>query len=170
MAQRLNYVELSPDAMAAMRSVEHYLNIGSGLESGLLELVRLRASLMNGCEYCIGLHTHELARRHEPEGRIADVTAWRESDAYTQRERAALSWAEAVTDVQTGHAPDEAYPAVREHFSDKELVDLTVAIASINAWNRVAIAFRAEKRRTEEHEPRPAGDKDDRGKVVVDED
>jgi AhpD family alkylhydroperoxidase len=169
MSQRLNYMELSPEAMAAMRSVEHSLNTASGLESGLLELVRLRASLMNGCEYCIGLHTHELKKHNETEARIASVEDWRNSDAYTQRERAALAWTEAVTNIHHGHASDEAFAAVREHFAEKELVDLTVAIAGINAWNRIAIAFRAEKRHTgAERSAAPAEDvPDDEGKVSV---
>ncbi len=139
--QRLNYGELSPEGLGAMRGVEHYLNVGSGLGPVLLELVRLRASLMNGCSFCIGMHTHELRKHNEPDSRVEAVADWRESDAFTQRERAALEWAEVVTSLD-GHVPDEAFAAVREHFTDKELVDLTMAIASINAWNRVAIAFR----------------------------
>ena len=110
----------------------------------LLELVRLRASLLNGCEFCIGLHRRELAKHHEPESRVGAVAGWRESDAFTERERAALAWTETVTDVQDGHVPDEAFAAAQEHFEEKELVDLTLAIASINAWNRMAIAFRAQ--------------------------
>ncbi len=140
--QRLKYAELSPDGIAAMRGVEHYLNVGSGLEAVLLELVRMRASLLNGCEFCIGMHTHELAKHHEPESRVSAVAGWRESDAFTERERAALAWTEVVTNVQEGHVSDYAFAAVREHFAEKELVDLTLAIASINAWNRMAIAFR----------------------------
>ena len=168
MTQRLNYMELAPEAMAAMRSVEHYVNAGSGLESSLLELVRLRASLRNGCEYCVGLHTHELKKHNETDGRIADVSRWRESDAYTQRERAALAWTEAVTDIQDGHASDEAFAAVREHFGEKELVDLTVAIASINAWNRMAISFRAEHRgHAATAKPVENDIPDDEGKVTV---
>lgn len=140
--QRLKYAELSPDGIAAMRGVEHYLNVGSGLEAVLLELVRLRASLLNGCEFCIGLHTHELGKHHEPESRVNAVAGWRESDAFTERERAALAWTDTVTNVQDGHVSEEAFTAVREHFEEKELVDLTLAVASINAWNRMAIAFR----------------------------
>ncbi len=141
--QRMRYAELSPGGMEAMRGVEHYLNAGSGLSPVLLELVRMRVSLMNGCEFCIGLHRRELGKHNEPESRVSAVAEWRESDAFTETERAALAWTEVVTDVQDGHVPEEAFRAVREHFADKELVDLTVAIASINAWNRVAIAFRA---------------------------
>lgn len=160
MAQRLNYVDLAPAGVTAMRSVEHYLNTASGLEPSLLEMVRLLASLMNECEYCIGLHTHELTKRHEPESRVSSVLGWRESDAYTVRERAAFAWTEAVTHLHAGHVPDESFAAAREHFSDPDLVNLTMAIASINAWNRMGIAFRAEKRPT-------AADEDDGGKVSV---
>jgi alkylhydroperoxidase family enzyme len=93
------------------------------------------------------MHTHELNRHNETSGRIAAVAAWRESDAYTERERAAFAWTEAITNIQDGHASDEAFTAVRKHFSDVDLVNLTFAIAQINAWNRLAIAFRAEKRK-----------------------
>lgn len=170
MTQRLNYVKLSPEGVAAMSAVEHYVNTASGLESSLLELVRLRASLLNGCEYCIGLHRHELKKHNETDGRIEDVAAWQKSDAYTQRERAALAWTEAVTDIQDGHASDQAFAAVREHFAEKELVDLTVAIASINAWNRMAISFRAEHRGQASAAPTPTVQDDvpdDEGKVSV---
>ncbi len=142
--QRLKYIELSPGGTGAMRVAEHYLNVESGLDPVLLELVRLRASLMNGCEFCIGLHRRELAKHNEPESRVAAVAGWSASDAFTETERAALAWTEAVTNVQEGQVPDAAFAAVREHFAEKELVDLTVAIASMNAWNRLAIAFRAE--------------------------
>lgn len=159
--QRLKYVELSPDGVGAMRGVEHYLNVGSGLEPVLLELVRLRASLLNGCGFCTGLHRHELSKHHEPESRVGAVAGWRESDAFTERERAALAWTEVVTDVQGGHVPDEAFAAVKEHFAEKEVVDLTLAIASINAWNRMAIAFRVEWDATRARGAAPASDVDD---------
>jgi AhpD family alkylhydroperoxidase len=133
--------------LAALRSVEHYLNTGSALEPVLLELVRLRASLVNGCEYCIGLHTHELQKHNETADRIVAVADWQPSAAYSQRERAAFAWTDAVTNIQDGHASDEAYAAALQEFTEPELVNLTLAIASINAWNRVAIAFRAEIRR-----------------------
>lgn len=146
MTQRLKYAELAPEGFATLRAVEHYLNTGTELNPVLLELVRLRASLLNGCEYCIGLHTHELSKHKETADRIAAIADWQPSDAYTQRERAAFAWTEAVTNIQDGYASDEAYAAARQHFSDPDLVNLTLAIASINAWNRVAIAFRAGKR------------------------
>jgi len=147
MGQRLDYVGLAPEGIAAMRGVEHYLNTASGLEPGLVDFVRLLASLLNGCEFCVGMHGHELKKKmNETDGRIGELAGWRESDAYTQRERAAFAWTEVVTNVQEGHVPDEAFAAVREHFSDVEVVNLTIAIASINAWNRLGIAFRPEWR------------------------
>jgi len=117
------------------------VNTASGLEPVLLDLVRLLASEMNGCEYCIALHSAELKKLHEPEGRIANVLEWRGSDAYTQRERAAFAWTEAVTNIQDGHAGDAVYAQVREHFSEVETANLTLAITTINAWNRIAIAL-----------------------------
>ena len=146
MAARLEYGKLAPEGLEKMRALEHYLNTGTGLEPVLLDLVRLRASLMNGCEYCVHLHTAELRKLNEPEERIAGVAEWRgggagSGGAYTQRERAALSWTEAVTNIQDGHAPDEVYAQVREHFSEVETVNLTLAITTINAWNRLAIAL-----------------------------
>jgi AhpD family alkylhydroperoxidase len=124
-----------------MRELEHYLNTGTGLDGSLRELVRLRVSLMNGCEYCIQMHAAELKKANETDERIADVAEWRGSSIYTQRERAALGWAEAVTNIQDGHAPDAVYDEVRAHFSDAETVNLTLVITTINAWNRIAISL-----------------------------
>ena len=140
---RLKYGQVAPDGMAKMHELEHYLNTGSGLEASLLGLVRLRASLMNGCEYCVHVHTAELRKLNETAERIATVADWRASEFYTQRERAALAWAEAVTDIQEGHAPNAVYDEVRAHFSDVETVNLTLAITTINAWNRIAISLGA---------------------------
>jgi AhpD family alkylhydroperoxidase len=141
MAARLEYGKLAPEGLARMRALEHYLNTGTGLEPVLLDLVRLLASRMNGCEYCIQLHTAALRKLNEPDTRIAEVVEWRGSDAYTQRERAAFAWTEALTNIQEGHAPDEVYDEVRAHFSDVETVNLTLAITTINAWNRIAIRW-----------------------------
>jgi AhpD family alkylhydroperoxidase len=140
---RLKYGQLVPDGMAKMRELEHYLNTGTGLEASLLGLVRLRASLMNGCEYCVHVHTAELKKLNETAERIDGLTEWRGSDGYTRRERAALAWTEAVTDIQDGHAPDAVYDEVRAHFSDVETVNLTLTITTINAWNRIAISLGA---------------------------
>ena len=170
----MEYTRLSPEGTGAMRAAEHYLNAFSGLDGSLLEMVRLRVSERNGCAFCIGLHRHELERRHEPVERIEAVAAWRETEALTAREKAALRWAEALTDIQDGHASDVEYAAVGEHFGGKELVDLSLAIAMINAWNRVSIAFRPQ------WDPAKAGGRapaeavvatgqDDDGKVTVEE-
>jgi AhpD family alkylhydroperoxidase len=138
---RLKYGQLAPEGLAKMSALEHYLNTGSGLELSLRELVRLRVSLMNGCEYCVRLHTSELHKRNETAERIAGVADWRGSEIYTKRERAALAWAEALTNIQDGHAPDVVYDEVRVHFSDVETVNLTLVISTINAWNRISIAL-----------------------------
>lgn len=140
---RLKYGQLAPEGLAKMTAMEHYLNTGSGLEASLLGFVRLRASLMNGCEYCVHLHTAELKKLNEAAERIASLEDWRGSEAYTKRERAALAWTEAVTDIQEGHAPDAVYDQVRESFSDVETVNLTLTITTINAWNRIAISLGA---------------------------
>jgi AhpD family alkylhydroperoxidase len=138
---RLKYGQLAPEGLAHMRELEHYLNNGAALEASLRELVRLRVSLMNGCEYCIVLHTSELNKVNETPERIAGVGDWRSLEIYTKRERAALAWAEALTNIQDGHAPDVVYEEVQAQFSDVETVNLTLVIASINAWNRISIAL-----------------------------
>jgi AhpD family alkylhydroperoxidase len=138
---RLKYWQLAPDGLAKMRELEHYLNNETGLEASLLGLVRLRASLMNGCEYCIHVHTAELRKLNETAERIDGVEGWRSSELYTKRERAALAWAEAVTNIQDGHAPDVVYEAVRAEFNEVETVNLTLVISTINAWNRIAISL-----------------------------
>ncbi len=156
MQERLRYPELAPEGVAALRTLEHYLNAASGLEPILLELVRLRASQLNGCEYCIATHTAELHKHNEPDTRIAAVEHWRQSEAFTERERAALRWTEAITNIQQGHASDDDYAAVKQHFTGSELVNLTLALASINAWNRLAIAFRPQwqsSAQSHEHQP-----------------
>ena len=141
MAARLKYEQLAPEGMAKMSALEHYLNSATGLEANLLDMVRLLASLMNGCEYCIGLHTRDLERRNETPERIASLAVWRGSNVYTQRERAALAWTEAVTNIQDGHAPDVVYDEVHAHFNELETVNLTLTITTINAWNRIAISM-----------------------------
>jgi AhpD family alkylhydroperoxidase len=141
MEVRLKYGHLAPEGLARMTALEHYLNTGSGLETILMQLVRLRASLMNGCEYCISLHTAELKKLNEPPERINGLADWRNSDLYTHRERAALAWTDAVTNIQDGHAPDVVYDEMRAHFSEVEAVNLTLIISTINAWNRIAISL-----------------------------
>jgi AhpD family alkylhydroperoxidase len=138
---RLPYTNLAPEAYARLSALGHYINTETSLEPVLLGMVYLRASLLNGCGFCIGMHTAELKKHHEPQTRIDAVADWRRSDAFTPRERAALAWTEVVTNIQQGHASDEAYAAVNEFFEGKDLADLTFAIANINAWNRLGIAF-----------------------------
>jgi AhpD family alkylhydroperoxidase len=144
MALRLPYTRLAAGGYAALQSVGHYVNTQTALEPDLLGLVYLRASLLNGCGFCVGMHTAELKHSHEPQSRIDAVANWKTSDAFTPRERAALRWTDALTNIQDGHASDEEYAAVSEFFEGKDLADLTFAIAQINAWNRLGIAFKAE--------------------------
>jgi len=144
MSQRLRYAELAPEGIAALRGFEHYLNTGTSLPAVLRELIRLRASILNGCTFCIEMHRHELAKHNEPLTRLDAVADWQASDAFTPRERAAFAWTDVVTNIQASHASDEEYASVNEFFTGKDLADLTLTIASINAWNRLAIPFRAE--------------------------
>lgn len=143
MAERLNYAKAFPEGVHAVLGVEKAVR-GSGLEASLLELVKTRASQMNGCAYCIDMHTKDARAAGETEQRLYALSAWRETPFFTPRERAALAWTEAITNIQQGHAPDEIYAEVRGEFNEPELVKLTLAIAQINTWNRIAIAFRAE--------------------------
>jgi len=142
MTPRLNPYKASPAAIKAMLDFEGYVQ-GCGLETRLLDLVKTRASQVNGCAYCIHMHTHEARVRGEAEERLYLLDAWRESPLYSERERAALAWTEAVTLISQTHAPDAVYEEARRHFTEEELVKLTVAIAAINAWNRIAISFRS---------------------------
>ena len=138
---RFNYAKAAPGVYDAMEALDRYL-AGCGLEESLLHLVRLRASQINGCAYCLDLHWKDLRALGEGEQRLYSLDAWRECPYYTERERAALAWAEAVTLVAGDHVPDAVYDAVRPHFSDTDLSDLTLAAATINAWNRLSIAAR----------------------------
>lgn len=141
MTQRLDYFKAAPDAIKAMLGLEQHLH--KNLDAKLLHMVKLRASQINGCAYCIDMHWKDARAVGESEQRLYGLDAWRESPYYTEKERAALGWTEALTLVTDGHAPDEDFAMVREHFSDVELANLTWAIAAINAWNRLAIGFRA---------------------------
>lgn len=142
MQPRLDYKKIAPQAFEAMRGLEAYVH-QSGLEGSLLELVKTRASQINGCAHCLDMHTKDARAAGETEQRLYGLSAWQEAPFYTGRERAALAWTEAVTEVAQGHVPDAAYDAARKQFTEKELVDLTVAIVAINGWNRLAIAFRS---------------------------
>lgn len=141
MEPRLKYAHVTPEGYQAMRTLDNYVK-SSGLEPGLVELVKLRASLINGCAYCIDMHTKDARAHGETEQRLYALDAWQETPFYTQRERAALAWTEAVTKVFEGHVPDEVYEMTRKQFTEKELVNLTLAIIAINGWNRLAISFR----------------------------
>lgn len=141
MQARINYLTVAPEAYKGLLGVEEYLR-RSGLEEPLLHLIKLRASQINGCAYCLDMHWKDLRAIGENEQRLYGLDAWEEAPYYTDRERAALAWTEAVTRISEGHAPDEVYEKVRDQFSEKEIADLTLAIAAINAWNRLAIAGR----------------------------
>jgi AhpD family alkylhydroperoxidase len=141
MEARYNAMKLSEGAYKAMLALEQYVR-NSGLEHGLLHMIKLRASQINGCAYCIDMHWKDARALGETEQRLYGLNAWRESGYYTARERAALEWTEAATLITKGHVADEVYERVRQHFSEKELSDLTVAIATINAWNRLVISSR----------------------------
>jgi AhpD family alkylhydroperoxidase len=142
MKARLNPFQAAPDTIKALTALEAQVQ-ASGLEKSLIELVKTRASQINGCAFCINMHTQDARKNGETEARLYLLNAWRESPVYTDRERAALAWTEAVTLIAKTHAPDETYDAVRAQFSEVETVNLTMLIATINAWNRIAISFRS---------------------------
>ena len=141
MEERIHYTQVSPGAYHAMLGLEKYLH-ECGLEAGLLHLVKLRASQINGCAFCLDMHWKDLRAIGETEQQLYSLDAWEECPYYTDRERAAFAWTDAVTRVAESRVPDEVYEKVRKHFTEKELADLTLAIATINAWNRLAIAGR----------------------------
>ncbi|WP_369722135.1 carboxymuconolactone decarboxylase family protein [Bradyrhizobium sp. LLZ17] len=142
MKPRLNFFQAAPESIKALSDLENQIQ-SSGLEQSLIELVRTRASQINGCAFCINMHTQDARKRGETEQRLYLLNAWREAPLYTDRERAALAWTETVTLISKTHAPDDAYDELRKHFSEAEAVNLTMLIGTINAWNRLAIAFRA---------------------------
>ena len=142
MAPRLNYMAAAPELMQSMRALETAV-AASGLEHNLMLLVKVRASQINGCAFCIKMHTKDARARGETEERLYLLDAWRESPVYTDRERAALTWTEALTLLSETHAPDEDYEAMRAQFSEAEQVKLTMLIAAINSWNRISIGFRS---------------------------
>ena len=142
MEPRIDYLKSARGVYQAMLGLEKYLH-ECGLEEGLLDLLKLRASQINGCAYCLDMHWKDLRAMGESEQRLYGLDAWEESPYYTERERAALAWTEAVTRVSQTHVPDDVYEHARKHFNEKELADLTLAVATINAWNRLAIAARS---------------------------
>ena len=141
MRVRLNYGKAAPGVYEAMDALDKYLQ-ACGLERTLVFLVQLRVSQINGCAYCLDMHWKDLRAAGESEQRLYSLHAWAECPYYSDRERAALAWADAVTGVSDGHVPDAVYGAARAQFNEKELADLTLAIATINAWNRLSIAAR----------------------------
>jgi AhpD family alkylhydroperoxidase len=153
MEPRLDYRKASPGALRAMAELERYVR-ECGLEASLIGLIKLRASQINGCAYCIDMHTKEARAAGETEQRLYLLSSWREAPFYSDRERAALAWTEALTEIATFGVEDELYEEVSEHFSEKELVDLTTAIVTINGWNRFSVSFRPE---VGSYEPRGKG-------------
>jgi AhpD family alkylhydroperoxidase len=141
MQTRLDYGNAAPGSVQAMYKLQKYVD-ESGLEHSLLELVKTRVSQMNGCAFCIDMHTKDARAAGETEQRLYGLSAWREAPYYSERERAALAWAEVVTPISQTHASDEEYEAARAQFGEEELVKLTMAVIAINGWNRLAIAFR----------------------------
>ena len=141
MEPRIDYLKSARGAYHAMLGIEHYLQ-QCGLEESLQNLIKLRVSQINGCAYCIDMHWKDLKAAGESEQRLYGLDAWEESPYYTERERAALTWAESVTNIQEGHVPDGVFERVKEFFNDKELADWTLAVTAINSWNRLSIAAR----------------------------
>lgn len=141
MEPRIDYTKIAPGLYHAMLGLEQYVH-GCGLEAPLIHLVKLRASQINGCAYCLDMHWKDLRALGESEQRLYSLDAWEEAPFYSDRERAALLWTEAVTRVADGRVPDEIYERVRPHFSEKALADLTMVVVAINAWNRLSIAMR----------------------------
>ena len=152
---RIDYRKLALDGFKALNPLVRYIN-NCGLEKSLLDLVFLRASQINGCAYCIDMHTKDARAEGETEQRLHALSAWRETPFYSDRERAALAWTEAITLVNRDHVPDDVYQETRRHFGEKEIVDLTLAVIAINSWNRLAISFRAVP--GSYHRERAAGD------------
>ena len=140
---RLNLMTLPPELVGPMLTFSQTVE-KMGLEKSLMELVKIRASQINGCAYCIHMHTKDARAHGETEERIYLLNAWRESPLYTDRERAALAWTEALTLISETHAPDDVYEELRKHFNETETVNLTVLIGQINTWNRVAIGLRSQ--------------------------
>jgi AhpD family alkylhydroperoxidase len=142
MKPRIDYRKVSPGAMNAMLGLENYLHT-CGLPQPLLTLIKFRVSQINGCAYCLDMHSKDLRAAGETEQRLYLLDAWREAPFYSERESAALAWAEAVTRITEGHVPDEVFKEARSQFSEEELANLTLAVVAINGWNRLSIALRA---------------------------
>jgi AhpD family alkylhydroperoxidase len=142
MEPRVDYRKYAPEALRAMLDVEKYV-ANSGLDHKLIHLMKMRASQINGCAYCIDMHSKDARAIEETEQRLYGLDAWRETPFYSERERAGLAWTEAITNVAQTHVPDDVYDEVRKQFSEKEIIDLTIVASVINMWNRLAISTRA---------------------------
>ena len=141
MQQRIDVTKASPAAYKAVAALQTYVD-QSGLDAKLRELIKIRASQLNGCAYCLVMHTRDARKHGESDDRMHLLNAWHEAPVFTDKERAALAWTDALTLVSETHVPDAVYQEVKRHFSEKEIVDLTAAVVAINTWNRIAIAFR----------------------------
>ena len=142
MQPRIDFRQTAPGAMQTMLALQSYVN-NSGLPKSLLELVKIRASQINACAYCLDMHTKDARANGESEQRIYALNAWRETPFFNDRERAALAWTESLTLLTEGHVSDGVFEEVRRHFSDEEVVNLSMAVVAINSWNRLLTAFRA---------------------------
>lgn len=143
MTERLKYENVAPEALKGMMELEKYVT-NSDLEASLYELVKIRASQLNGCAYCLDMHTKDARNAGETEQRLYTLSAWRETSFFTNRERAALAWTEAMTKISENEIPDSLYEEVAINFSEKDMLALSMAIVAINGWNRLAISFRKE--------------------------
>ena len=141
MEQRIDLTKYALDAQKSLYALEKYI-ANSGLDHKLIHLLKMRASQINGCAYCIDMHSKDARALGESEQRLYELNAWRETPFYTDRERAALEWTESLTLVSQTHVPDEVYESVKKHFSEKEIVDLSILVSVINVWNRLAISTR----------------------------
>lgn len=142
MKSRIEYARVAPGAVEAMRALEKYVHT-CGIDPKMLELIKIRASQLNGCAYCLDMHTKDARAHGETEQRIYALNAWRETPFFNEKERAALAWTEAVTQVSASRVSDEVYEIARQSFDEKELVNITMAIIAINGWNRLAVSFRS---------------------------
>jgi AhpD family alkylhydroperoxidase len=165
MDQRINYSKVAPEGIRALGGLETYLR-SSGLEPDLLNLIKTRASQLNGCAYCIDMHTKDARARGETEQRLYALPAWRATPFYTDRERTALAWTEAVTLISHRPVPDTLYEQARRHFLERELVDLTLALVAINGWNRLTIPFRTVPGTYQPKAPAPAATESRKGAMA----
>ena len=144
MEPRFDYIKASPESLQAVLGLEHFVSQKAGIDGRLLHLLKIRASQINGCAYCVDMHVKEARRDGLGEQWIALIAAWRESPVYSTRERAVLAWTESLTNLAQTGAPDGDFEPLRQHFTDEEITKLTVAISMINVWNRIAVGFRTQ--------------------------